>query len=135
MWDTGSQARTVSVPPVSACGLLKMKMIRLVAIGWIILACGGCGKQASKEEVERRATSVCAGHLNAFVFAKKRWAQDHNAAPTDTPTFDDLDPYFRRGMRGCPDGGTYTIGTLSEPPQCSIAAHTEYFNAHPPPQP
>jgi len=78
---------------------------------------------------------ICAGHLNSFVLAKKRWAEDHNAAATETPTFDDLEPYFRRGMRMCPDDGTYTIGTVAELPKCSIAAHTEYFKAHPPPEP
>jgi len=110
-----------------------MDKIKLAAICFLILACGGCGKRESKESEAERASAACAGRLSNFVFAKKRWAVDHNAAATDSPSFDDLAPYFRRGMRLCPEGGTYTIGTVGEMPQCSIAAHTEYFKAHPPP--
>ena len=112
-----------------------MHIIKLAAIFGFVLALSGCGKEESKETLAQRAPVVCAGRLNSFVFAKKRWAQDHSAASTDTPTFDDLAPYFRRGMRECPEGGTYTVGTVGELPQCSIAAHNDYFKAHPPAEP
>jgi hypothetical protein len=108
-----------------------MDILKLTVICGLILACSGCGKQESKESLAQRATVACAGRLNGFVIVKKRWAQDHSAALTDTPTLDDLAPYFRRGLRECPEGGTYTIGAVGELPQCSIAAHNEYFKAHP----
>jgi len=118
---------------VPGCGVsLGFTLIELLVV---VLVCGGCSKQESKESLEQRSTQICAGHLKSFVAAKKRWAQDHNSAPTDTPTFDDLAPYFRRGIRLCPDGGTYTIGTVAELPQCSIPAHNDYFKAHPPEEP
>ena len=71
-------------------------------------------------------------HIDA---AKRSWAQDHNAKLDDTPTEDDLLPYFRRSMPRCPAGGTYTIGKVSELPQCSIAKHNEYFRANVAPSP
>ena len=110
-----------------------MDKLKLVSICCLVLAVGGCGKNAPTESKEERAARVCAARLNSFATAKRRWALDNNAASTATPTLDDLATYFRRGMHQCPEGGTYTIGTVGEPPQCSIAAHNEYFKTHPPP--
>jgi hypothetical protein len=69
----------------------------------------------------------CATYLRIIDGAKHRWAEQHGAGLTDTPTEDDLQPYFRHGMPKCRGGGTYTIGKISEPPQCSIAAHNDFF--------
>jgi hypothetical protein len=44
----------------------------------------------------------------------------------DVCTEDDLKPYIRLvggQLPKCPQGGTYTIGPVGEPPTCSIPGH------------
>lgn len=110
------------------------ELSKLIAICLLCCTFWGCGKKAQPAGADD-ATIGCATALAHIDAAKKSWAEQHNAALTDTPTAEDLDPYFRHGMPVCPGGGTYTIGTVGEMAKCSIAAHNEYHRAHlaPPP--
>jgi hypothetical protein len=110
-------------------------MSKLIAVFLLLFAFCGCGKKDSQTPQADDATIGCANSLFHIDAAKKTWAEKHNAALTDTPTADDLDPFFRHGMPVCPKGGTYTIGTVSELPKCSIAAHNDYFRAQVAPAP
>jgi hypothetical protein len=111
-------------------------MSKFIAVSLLLCALCGCGKKDVVNAPADDATLGCANSLRHIDDAKKSWAEKSGAALTATPTEDDLLPYFRKGMPRCPGGGTYTIGTVSELPKCSIAAHNEYFSAHlaPPPQ-
>jgi hypothetical protein len=60
---------------------------------------------------------------------KQNWANVNNKKIDDIPTWDDLKPELEgyairykwtNGIPVCPDGGTYTIGRVGEPPKCSI---------------
>lgn len=73
---------------------------------------------------------ACASNLRHIDQAKKSWAQKDGKAPSDTPSADDLEPFFRRGMPVCPGGGTYAIGKVEEQPQCSVAAHNECYKTN-----
>jgi predicted small lipoprotein YifL len=103
---------------------------KLAAVFLLLFAFCGCGKKETLVTDADDATIGCANCLAHIDAAKKSWAEQHNAALTDTPTADDLDPYFRHGMPVCPKNGTYTIGTVADLPQCSIAAHNDYFRSH-----
>jgi len=67
----------------------------------------------------------CISNLRLIDVAKQQWAVDNKKQNTDTPTWSDLKPYLGRNgaMPACPQGGTYTIGSVGEKPTCSIAGH------------
>ena len=68
--------------------------------------------------------NACVGNLRMIDGAKKQWALEKQKAETDTPTREDLKPYFpNKQFPTCPAGGTYTINRVSEPPECSHAGH------------
>ena len=75
--------------------------------------------------VKARTTSqlnACINNLRQIDAAKQQWALEKGKKATDTPTKEDLLPYLR-GWPVCPQGGTYTIGAVGEPPTCSIPNH------------
>jgi|GEM_PF-2254126 len=111
-------------------------MVRLIAASLVVFALCGCGKKDAVNASADDATLQCVNTLAHIDAAKKKWAEQSNAALTATPTEDDLASYLRHGIPKCLGGGTYTIGAVSELPKCSIAAHNEYFSSHlaPPPQ-
>jgi len=83
---------------------------------------------ASQAEAKQRQNeNACINNLRLFDAAKQQWALENRKLSTDTPGIEDLRPYIGRGPNGemptCPDGGTYTIGTVGEKPTCSVPAH------------
>ncbi len=84
--------------------------------------------QAAQAEAQKvQSDNACINNLRLIDAAKQQWALENKKQSTDTPTLDDLRPYIGRGPKGelptCPDGGTYTVGTVGEKPTCSIPAH------------
>jgi hypothetical protein len=68
----------------------------------------------------RRAANGCFVNLRQIEVAKREWALEHNASPTNTPSWEDLRPYFaHEHIPTCPNGGTYTIGQISQTTKCS----------------
>jgi DNA repair exonuclease SbcCD ATPase subunit len=83
---------------------------------------------ATQAEARQNANiNACINNLRLFDAAKQQWALEYKKQATDTPGVEDLRPYLGRGPNGemptCPDGGTYTIGSVAEKPTCSIPAH------------
>src|SRR5437762_12456079 len=73
----------------------------------------------------------CHDILIEISLSKFDWAANNGKTTNDTPTWNDLRPYFspnfttnpRRWTNGqpfCPSGGIYTIGRVGESPKCSI---------------
>jgi hypothetical protein len=75
----------------------------------------------------------CHENLVLIDLSKRMWASEGNKTTNDTPTWDDLRPYFpdwltnnvnsmhwTNGRPVCPAGGIYTIGRVGEAPRCSI---------------
>jgi hypothetical protein len=84
--------------------------------------------QAAQAQAQKAQNdNACINNLRLIDAAKQQWALEYKKQTTDTPTMDDLRPYIGRGPNGelpvCPDGGTYTIGTVGEKPTCSNPAH------------
>ena len=67
--------------------------------------------------------NACINNLRQIDAAKQQWALENGKKATDTPTKADLLP-FLRSWPVCPQGGTYTIGPVSEQPTCSIPGHS-----------
>jgi hypothetical protein len=103
---------------------------RIAAACLLIFALSGCGKSADQTPDASLTTIGCASNLRGIDGAKRHWQKDRGAGLDATPTMEDLLPYFRHGMSKCPGGGTYTVGKVSDLPQCSIAEHNEYFKSH-----
>jgi hypothetical protein len=77
--------------------------------------------------VKARNTSMqnaCINNLRQIDMAKNQWALENHKQATDTPTENDLLPYFKNSQfPKCPAGGIYTIGQDNSPPTCSITNH------------
>jgi hypothetical protein len=75
--------------------------------------------------VKARETSqknACINNLRQIDAAKQQWAIENKKQSTDTSTMEDLQRYLGK-VPVCPEGGTYTIGSVGEKPTCSQAGH------------
>jgi hypothetical protein len=81
--------------------------------------------QAEQQQAAQVANAAaCVNNLRQLEQAKLQWALDKGKNATDVPTAQELAPYCKDGIfPACPDGGTYSINAVGEPPACSIAAH------------
>ena len=81
----------------------------------------------SQQEILLRHQNSCINNLRLIDSAKQQWALEFKKGANDVPTADDLRPYLGRGPQGelptCPDGGTYTFGTVNDKPVCSVNGH------------
>ncbi len=78
----------------------------------------------------RAAISPCIVNLQVIQGGKTRWMHEDNKTTDDIPSWDDLKDilelrsgeFYRmtNGRPVCPQGGTYTLGRVGEPPTCSI---------------
>ena|SRR6266478_6011167 len=108
-----------------------------------ILVVGGCSLVVVvallpfivKIKTTASASTSCLSNLRMIDAAKETWAKDHHKSDEHVPTWNDLaggpDRYLK-DKPACPNGGSYTIGRVSELPSCSIPADTEYFRKHDP---
>jgi chromosome segregation ATPase len=79
------------------------------------------------ENQKTQSLNACINNLRLIDAAKQQWALEQRKQATDTPVASDLQPYLGRGPSGemptCPDGGTYTFGTVGEKPICTVPGH------------
>ena len=78
---------------------------------------------------DTRQKAYCVNYLKELEYAKEYWANENNKTTNDTPTWEDLRPYLKGSPFKCPNGGTYTIGRVSELPSCSISNDTTKYKA------
>lgn len=75
-----------------------------------------------------RPKNSCINNLRQIDACKELWALDHKKSATDMATWEDLlgsgTKKYLGYMPECPARGTYTIGSLSVPPACSVLPHT-----------
>jgi competence protein ComGC len=67
--------------------------------------------------------SACMANLRQVEAATAVWVIDTGKGDQDTPTLEDLVPSYLKSKPICPGGGTYTIGSSSVKPRCSLATH------------
>jgi ABC-type proline/glycine betaine transport system substrate-binding protein len=82
------------------------------------------------------ASNACVMHLRQIEGAKQQWAVENHKTTNDVPTWNDLRSYVGRSpgqVLTCPEGGTYTLGRVGEPPRCSIGG-THTLPPNTPPQ-
>ena len=63
-------------------------------------------------------------NLKMLEGAKATWALEHAKGTNDIPIWSDVvgETNYIRSLT-CPEGGTYTLGALGQPPRCSIRGH------------
>jgi hypothetical protein len=67
------------------------------------------------------ASAPCINNLRQIDAAKNQWMLENSKTTNVVPIWADILPYLSKSqMPTCPDGGTYTIGRIGEPPTCSI---------------
>lgn len=67
----------------------------------------------------------CIAQLKNLEGAKHTWAAANQKRDQDVPNWSDIvgpNAYIGH-MPICPEGGTYTLGPVSDPPRCSIEDH------------
>ncbi len=72
--------------------------------------------------------NMCVNNLRTIDGSKQQWALENAKNESATPTATDIIPYLGRNSSGamllCPNGGTYEINVLTNPPTCTIPDHT-----------
>ena len=72
--------------------------------------------------VDMRAKDACFALMKQIAGAKGSWALEHNKTADDIPRWEDLvgrEKYLWE-IPQCPNGGTYIIGRICDPPMCSV---------------
>ena len=68
------------------------------------------------------ASNACVMHLRQIAGAKEQWAIENHKTTNDAVSWDGIKPYLsHEQVPQCPDGGTYILGRVGEPPRCSLA--------------
>ena len=68
------------------------------------------------------ARNPCINILRQIDGAKQQWAMENHKLTNDVPTWEDIQPYLHMPV-SCPQGGTYSLGTVADLPACSIGRH------------
>jgi len=99
----------------------KTFIIILAAIAAVVLAVG------IPNFIRARSSSSahpCVNNLRIFDSAKQQWMLERGKTTNDVPTWEDVRPFlpdrWSNSIPVCPDGGTYTLGRVGEPPTCSL---------------
>jgi len=81
-------------------------------------------QQAAANAAAAANTATCIANLRALETAKEQWAIDKNKDVNSVPTAQDLLPYLKDNVfPTCPDGGTYTLNSMTDTPTCSQPGH------------
>jgi len=99
----------------------KAFLFVLAAIVVIVLAVGIPNFSRARQT---HAANPCLNTLRMIDSWKQEWALERSKTTNDTPTWDDIRPYFparwSNSLPACPDGGVYTLGRVGQPPTCSL---------------
>src|SRR5215831_18295092 len=64
----------------------------------------------------------CINNLRQIDGATQTWAIENQKDTNGVPTWNDITPYMKCHPK-CPSGGTYTLGSISRMPTCSVPVH------------
>jgi DNA repair exonuclease SbcCD ATPase subunit len=66
--------------------------------------------------------AACINNLRQLKAAIQQWALDHQKRVDETARLADLAAYFP-ATPVCPQGGTYIVSRVADPPKCSVPGH------------
>ena len=69
--------------------------------------------------------NTCINNLRRIDAAKQTCAMEKKLSAEDTPSAEDLRPYLGQAFETlkCPQGGTYSINRIGDPPSCTVLQH------------
>jgi Domain of unknown function (DUF4190) len=98
-----------------------------LGIAWAIIFIPMMMAIAIPNFVKARTTSqanACINNLRQIDAAKNEWALENHKTNGTPVTESDIKPYIKLDASGnlpeCPAGGTYIIGSVGQPPACSL---------------
>ena len=109
-------------PKSSAPATWSLALIAFIVVAIAIMMIPNFVKSRKPSQM-----NACINNLRLIDGAKQQWALENGKKGDAVPTFQDLKRYIGRGdgvLPNCPDGGTYTIGAVSNAPTCSIPGHS-----------
>jgi hypothetical protein len=120
-------AAIMVIPAVAAVGALSAIAIPNYIQGRNMAQANAGNMRRRGGAPQRSAQDSCIINLRLIDSAKGEWALENNKKNSDTPTEQDLAPYFGAGPTAkfpvCPAGGKYIIGAIGEKPRCTIPGH------------
>lgn len=100
-------------------------MSRRILILGLCIVSAFLAAQWIMSERQKSVKIKCIDRLHSIEGAKATWAVENNVRSDDAPSWQDLvgnDRYLPT-QPVCPQGGTYTIGSLNERARCSYPGH------------
>jgi len=67
---------------------------------------------------------TCINQLRQLDGAKQQWALEQGQPATANPAAEQIAPYLKDGLPGCPAGGTYALNSVGEVPTCNQPGHS-----------
>ncbi len=95
----------------------KKAVFVFLAVGLALLA--GVALPSLIRARNTPAMNACVNNLLRLDGVKDQWRLENHKTTNDVPTWEDLLPYLRKKPI-CPQGGTYILGRVGEPPRCSL---------------
>jgi hypothetical protein len=105
-------------------------MLKNIAIILLVICCVailGVGIAAFVRARNTSASNACINNLRQLDGIKEQWALESSKTTNDVPTWEAIRPYLPKWQQDsrpigpvCPQGGTYSLGRVTDPPTCSI---------------
>lgn len=109
--------------PFFGCDAMKRRAFTLVELAIVIMVIGILLGIAVPQFIRSRAQSqmkTCLSSLRKIEEGKELWAIAEHQPANATCQMTDVVPNYVKRVPECPTGGTYTVGTLDEKPECTI---------------
>ena len=97
-------------------------MSKKAALVWLVMAVAVFAGVVVPGLIGARSTPAvkgCIKNLRQLDAAKESWRLENHKTSNDAPGWLDLLPYLR-DKPVCPQGGVYIVGTVGQPPRCSL---------------
>lgn len=100
-----------------------MTLLEITIVAGLLAMLAAIGMASISKPRTRAQIVTCLANLRQLENVKQQWAVEHQKDGGDTPTMEELKPYFRYSI-ACPINGTYSINALTNKATCSITGHT-----------
>jgi hypothetical protein len=115
---------------------MSKKFINALLSIAVVVIIAGAGLRWYVRARTMPAAHPCVNKLAVIDGCIQQWALEKQKTTNDVPTWEDLRPWFIRGTNYqvpvCPQGGTYILGRVGQPPRCSLGERDPLYHSLPP---